>query len=74
MLLVKLQTFQEGLERCAAQAVSALIGSFLIVVIYEAVQVGLDFFDSAVERFLKGHLAEFFLNDLSQPFHRSVSL
>ena len=45
----------------------SLIGSLVIVIIHEYIEVDLDFFNRFVDFFPEGDLVEFILNDLVQP-------
>ena len=64
----------EGLHRRSALTMFSLIISPLIVVIHEDIKVDLDFLNRFVDLFPESDFIEFILNNLVQPFGRSVGL
>ena len=64
----------EGLHGCPALTVFSLIGSFVVIVMHEDIQVLLDIFNRGVDFFPERHFVKLILDDLVQPFRRSVGL
>jgi hypothetical protein len=59
---------------CSALTMFPLIGSFGIVVLHEGIKIDLDFLNEFVYLFSESNFVELILNNLVQPFGRSVGL
>ena len=73
-MLIKRPSILEGLHGCSALTMFPLIGSFGIVVLHECIKIDLDFLNGFVYLFSESNFVELILNNLVQPFGRSVGL
>ncbi len=65
--MIQSPTVFKGLHGSPSLTMFSLIGSLVIVIIHEYIEVDLDFFNRFVDFFPEGDLVEFILNDLVQP-------
>ncbi len=64
----------EGLQGYPTLAMFLLISCFSIVVLHEGIKVDLDFLNGFVYLYFESNFIELILNNLVQPFSRSVGL
>lgn len=64
----------EGLHGRPSLTMFSLVSSLVIVVIHEDIKVDLDFFNGFVDFFPERHFVKLVLNNLVQPFCRSIGL
>ena len=72
--MIKWPSILEGLHRRPALAMLSLIGSVVIIILHEVVQVLLDFPSGFVELLSERDLVELVLDGLIEPFSGSFGL